>query len=465
MKRVHWGSQLGFVLATAGSAIGLGNVWRFPYLAGQNGGGTFLFLYLICVFGIGYFLLLAKLAFGRTAQTNVVDGFQVVAQKNNKKISKFWGLAGGWLAFFNSVVVSSVYVVVIGWTLCYFMQSLWEVMGLAETTLSAQSFTLLTTSFYEQLLWGALCIAFTAFVLMHGVKKGIEKVSLFLMPVLFVLLIFMAVWILFLPGAEKGVSFFLTPDFGAMGFTENGFQFKTFADLFLKAVGQAIYSLSIGLGVVFIYGSYLPQTTDLVKSTRWVVCLDTLVAFIAGLIVMPAVFAFNLAPETGPTLTFVTLPLVFEQMAGGVFFMFLFFGLLFIAALTSLISIYEPIISLLMDKLRLTRFFATLLTACFNLIGSTILLLSFTKTMPWTIAGKDFFSAADTFTGSFSMAAMAFFYTLFMGWVVSTAVIRNVQNGRKKKVSKFFKRYLRFSLRITIPLILLVLFISAFFVQ
>lgn len=461
MKRVRWGSQIGFILATAGSAVGLGNVWRFPYLVGQNGGGAFLLLYLICVFGLGYFLLLAKLAFGRVAQTNIVDGFQVVAEKNNKKVSCIWGIMGGWLSFLNAIFVGSVYVVVIGWTLCYLIESLEQLIGLSTRAMTAETFNLLTSSFYQQLLWGILCVVVTSFVLVRGVKKGIEKISLFLMPLLFILLVFMACWMVLIPGSGKGIAFFLTPDFTAMGFTVDGFQFKTFADLLLKAVGQAIYSLSLGMGVIFVYGSYLSNNTDLFKSTRWIVVLDTLVAFIAGLIILPAVFAFNLSPEMGPALSFITLPLVFTQMAGGQFFMFLFFMLLFIAALTSLISIYEPIINLLMDKLHLTRLFATFVTAGLNLIGTSIILLSFTKVIPLTVMGKDLFSVVDVLTGSFTMGIMIFFCTLFMGWIISTALVRNLQNGHQTRISKFFKRYVRFTLRFTAPLILFILFLGA----
>lgn len=152
MKRTHWGSQIGFILATAGSAIGLGNIWRFPYLAGQNGGGTFLLLYLICIFGLGYFLLTAKLAFGRTAQTNIIDGFQVVAQKNNKSVHRFWGVTAGSLTVFNTFFVSSIYLIVIGWTLFYFCHSSMYLMGLTDNPLNKQTFESLTGSFSQQLL-------------------------------------------------------------------------------------------------------------------------------------------------------------------------------------------------------------------------------------------------------------------------------------------------------------------------
>ncbi len=463
MRRVHWGSQIGFILATAGSAIGLGNVWRFPYLAGQNGGGTFLILYLICALGLGYFMLLGKLAFGRTAQTNIVDGFQVVAEKNHKSISRIWGILGGWLAFFNAILVSSVYVIVIGWTLCYAVESALIMLGLKQIQITQDTFGTLTGSFYYQFFWGFLCILMTSWILIRGIKKGIEKVSLVLMPFLFVLLVFLALWILMLPGAEKGIAFFLTPNFEVMGFKADGFHFNEFAGLFLKVLGQVFYSLSLGLGVIYIYGSYLSQSGDLLKSAKWIVLLDTFVAFMSGLIVLPAVFAFGLEPSTGPALSFISLPFVFMKMTGGSFLMFLFFVLLFIAALTSLISIYEPIVSLIMDKLKFTRVKATLLTALFNLLGSTILLLSFTKVFTWTINGKDLFSAIDVLTGSYTMPIMVFFCCLFIGWIVSTTVIRNIQLGHQKTVSKGFKRYLRWTLRVTAPIILLILFLSALF--
>lgn len=463
MKRTHWGSQIGFILATAGSAIGLGNIWRFPYLAGQNGGGTFLLLYLICVFGLGYFMLTAKLAFGRTAQTNIIDGFQVAAQKNNKSVHRSWGLIAGGLTLFNTFFVSGVYLIVIGWTLFYFCHSTLYLFGLSDNPINSQTFESLTGSFAQQMFWGCICVVATILILIQGIKKGIEKFSLYLMPILFFLLVFLVFWILSLPNASEGLKFYLIPNWEAMGFTSNGFQFKTFADLLIKVLGQAIYSLSLGLGTVFIYGSYLSNKENIVKSAKWITFLDTLVAFFAGLIILPAVFAFNLEPQAGPTLTFMTLPLVFEQMTLGSFLMFLFFALLFIAALTSLISIYEPIVNLLVEKTKISRPTAVCLTGAGNIIGTSVILLSFTNTIPLQIKGKNLFDVIDTLTGSFTMAALVFFCILFMGWVVSTAIIRNLQQGCEKPLSKFYKRYLRFTLRFTAPLVLLTLFINALF--
>ncbi len=462
MKRTHWSTKLGFILATAGSAIGLGNIWRFPYLAGSYGGGSFLLMYLLCAIGLGYFLLLSKLAFGRAAQTNIVDGFGVVAEKDHKRVSSWWGCFGGMLAMLNILLVASVYVVVSGWTLFYIALGIRNLFGASEM-LSAQTFSGLTGSFSEQLLWGTLSIVVTAAILVRGVKKGIEKLSLVLMPALFVLLILMVICIFFLPNAQKGLAFLFTPNWHAMGFTKNGFDFNIFSDLFLTAMGQAFYSLSLGMGVMFIYGSYLSDKTNLKNSTKWVIVLDTLVAVMAGMIVLPAVFAFGLMPTEGPTLSFISLPMVFSQMTGGSVLMLMFFMSLFVAALTSLISIYEAGVSLLMDKLSLSRVKAVLGLAFVNFVIVGIILASYTGQLNWTIAGQNLFSALDILTGSYTMLAFVLFTTVFIGWVVPNVVIRSAGAGSKKTSNKFFNRYMLFTLRFTAPIILVILFASVFF--
>ena len=449
-------------MATAGSAIGLGNIWRFPYLVGSNGGGCFLLMYFLCAIGLGYFLLLGKLAFGRAAQTNIVDGFAVVAQKNNKTVSPLWGWIGGALAMLNVLLVSGVYVVVIGWTLAYVILG-GHCLFSGVNLIHSQTFSQLTSSFGMQLFWGILCIVITSAVLIRGVKKGIERLSFILMPFLFVLLLFMALWIFFLPGSERGLTFLFVPNWEAMGFTTNGFDVGVFADLFLTAMGQAFYSLSMGMGVVFIYGSYLSDKTDLKSATKWIVGLDTFVAIMAGMIVLPAVFAFGLTPAEGPSLSFVSLPMVFSQMSGGSVLMLMFFILLFVAALTSLMSIYEGGVSLMMDKLKISRVKAVLGLAGANIVITGIILASFTKKMNLMMGKQDLFSALDALTGKYTMLLFVLFATLFMGWVVSTDIIRNISQGAIKQQSKFFKRYMRFTLRFIAPAILLVLFVSTLF--
>lgn len=460
MKRSHWTGNIGFILATAGSAVGLGNIWRFPYLVGQNGGGSFLLLYLICALGLGYFLLTAKLAFGRLAATNIVDGFDKTMRQSGKKPNRLWGLCTGGLAVFNGVLVSSVYVVVIGWTLLYVFESARLLFHIRPVALDSDFFTRVTDSFGMQLFWGFLCILITVFVIARGVKGGIERLSRILMPALFLLLLFLLGRILMLPGAFQGMTFFFTPDWGRLGWTEAGFDFKVFADIFLAALGQSVYSLSIGIGVIYIYGSYLSPKTDIIRSAGWIVGLDIFVSLCAGLIVIPAVFAFQAEPASGPTLSFITLPMIFAQMWGGAFWFFLFCVLLFFAALTSLVSIYEPLVSLLIDKTRLTRTAASMTIGLLNTLGTSVILASFTGVMTLPGLKKDLFTLLDALTGMILMPLMALITSLFMGFVISTRLIRSLEN-RGQPLNHMFKRYIRFTLRFTAPLVMMVLLLTA----
>ena len=448
--RAQWGSKIGFILATAGSAIGLGNIWRFPYLAAQNGGGAFLLMYLLCVAFLGYFLLTAKLAFGHIAQTNFVDGFKKVVEE---KISPWWGRIGGGLTLFNIFAVSAVYVIVIGWTLSYVVAAGKNLIGFDKIKIDEGLFGALTSSFGEQLFWIILCMTVAGLILMKGVKSGIEKVSLYLMPVLFILLIFMVGWMFFLPNTAKGFQYLFFPRWEQLGFTVKGFDWNTFAHLTLLALGQAIYSLSLGLGVCFIYGSYLKAGTNIKKSALWVIVLDTAVAILASMIVLPAVFAFDLESGQGPALSFITLPFVFDKMAGGSFLMMTFFLLLFLGALTSLISIYEPAINLMMEKLNFSRVRATLSVLGINLALALVVLSSFTKTIDF---GKDLFDLFDYTTGTYTMGAMILVYCVFMGWKICPRLLANLHNN-----GPVFKAYFKFALKWLAPIVLILLFLTA----
>jgi len=459
--RAKWGSKLGFILATAGSAIGLGNIWRFPYLAGKYGGGIFLITYLVCVILLGYFLLTAKLAFGRMAQTNIVDGFQKVANQHHRSVSRMWGWLGGWLAFVNAWLVSAVYVVVIGWTLSYVMRGGALCLGLSKVTLNESLFQKLSQSFGEQLFWGISCLLITAVVIIRGVKKGIESLSLYLMPALFVLLVFMVLWMVFLPGSDKGILFFLEPNWERIGFTATGFRWDLFCDLLMTALGQAIYSLSLGMGVAFVYGSYLSKDSDIKASTRWIVFLDTLVAFLAGLIVLPAVFAFGLEPGQGPALSFVSLPLVFSKMTAGAFLMLLFFLLLFLAALTSLISICEASVNLIMDKMAVSRLKATVMIILADVLGVILVLISSTKKGTW-LGDRNLFDLFDKITGSYTMPLMVFVCCLFMGWKIWGPLTRHLGQGSGPQ-SRLFKFYFKWLLRVIAPAVVVILFLASFF--
>ena len=450
--RAQWSSKIGFVLATAGSAIGLGNIWRFPYLASQNGGGAFLFVYLMCVIFLGYFLLTAKVAFGHLARTNFMDGFQKVS---GGKVSPWWGRIGGGLTLFNIFFVSSVYVIVIGWTLSYVVAAGQNLIG-PTITIDENLFKNLTSSYGNQLFWILSCMGVAGVILVKGVKKGIEKASLYIMPFLFGLLVLMVGWTIFIPESGKGFLYLFTPHWDQLGFSAQGFHWQRLAHITLLAFGQAIYSLSLGLGVCFIYGSYLKAGSDIKKSALWVVLLDTLVAMLASMIVIPAVFAFDLGSHQGPTLTFVTLPFVFDKMVGGKLFMLAFFSLLFLGALTSLISIYEPAINLLMEKSKLSRPKATLSVLGINLGLALVVLASFTKKIQVQIGGKDLFDLFDYITGTYTLGVMILVYCLFMGWKMGNKLSRSLHGN-----SPFFEGYFMFALKWLVPFVLMTLFLTA----
>ena len=447
--RATWGSKIGFILATAGSAIGLGNIWRFPYLVAQNGGGAFLLIYLLFVGLLGYFLLTAKVAFGHIARTNFMDGFKAV----DAKASAWWGRIGGGLSLFNIFAVCAIYVIVIGWTLSYVVAAGKNLVGIDKISIDENLFKSLTSSYGEQLFWILVCMAVSGAVLMKGVKGGIEKVSLYLMPILFFILIFMVGWMLFIPGTKEGFAYLLTPHAEQLGFSNAGFDWHRFAHLTLLALGQAIYSLSLGLGICFVYGSYLKNGKGIKKSVLWVVILDTVVALLAAMIVLPAVFAFDLEADQGPALSFITLPFVFDKIEGGALFMLIFFVLLFLGALTSLISMYESGINLIMEKLKLNRVKATLFVLGINVLCTLIVLASFTKTIDF---GKDLFNLFDYVTGTYTMGAMTLVYCVFMGWKICPKLLQNLHNN-----GPIFKAYFRFALKWLAPLVFVLLFLSA----
>ena len=447
--RATWGSKIGFILATAGSAIGLGNIWRFPYLVAQNGGGTFLLVYLLFVGFLGYFLLTAKLAFGYVAKTNFMDGFKAV----DPKVSSWWGKIGGSLTIFNIFAVCAVYVIVIGWTLSYVVAAGKNLIGIDKITINENLFESLTSSYSEQLFWILLCLALSGLVLMKGVKSGIEKVSLYLMPILFFTLIFMIGWMIFIPGTKQGFAYLFTFHPEQLGFSASGFDWHLFAHLTLLALGQAIYSLSLGLGICFVYGSYLKSGKGIQKSARWVVILDTVVALLAAMIVLPAVFAFGLEANQGPALSFITLPFVFDKITGGSFFMFIFFILLFLGALTSLISIYESAVNFIMEKLNINRSKATLSVLGINILCTLIVLASFTKIIDF---GENLFNLLDYVTGTYTVGAMILVYCIFMGWKICPKLLQNLHNN-----GPVFKTYFRFVLKWMAPLVFIFLFLSA----
>jgi NSS family neurotransmitter:Na+ symporter len=399
MSRSQWGSRLGFILAAAGSAIGLGAIWKFPYVAATNGGGAFLFIYLLICMTVGLALMLGEMALGRAANSNAVGSFRQLG-----------GHAWPWVGFTGVLVcflIYSFYSVVGGWTIAYIGKSLGGSILTSDAKVLGDTFNGFITDPVQPLIYHGLFAGLTLAVVLGGVQKGIENLSKFLMPALFVLMLVLIVRGLTLPGAMEGLMYFLTPDFG-----------KVTGTMLVDAMGLAFFSLSLGMGVMITYGSYVGRDTPLLGSSLWVIALTVMTCFLAGLMVLPAVFAFGFDPSAGPGLTFITMPAVFAQMAGGQLFAVLFFCLLLVAALTSSVSLLEVVVSAVMDEFKLPRRRAALLVSAGVFLLGIPASLSLGIWSEYTVFGKGIFDLLDYITSNLLMPLGEVLLAVFVGWRV-----------------------------------------------
>lgn len=396
-KREQWGSRLGFILAAAGSAVGLGNIWRFPYITGKYGGAAFVLFYLLVVIVIGMSLMLAEFAIGRSARQDAVGSM--------KKLGGGAWTIVGWMGFFCGFVILSYYAVIAGWTLAYMIKSLTGLMLNATSgEASGALFGAFVSNVPQVLTYHAIVMLLVSGVVYLGVSGGIEKCCKFMMPSLFIILFFLIIRSVTLPGAGAGLEFYMSPKLENL--TSEGM---------LAAIGQGFFSLSLAMGIMIVYGSYIPKDEYLPTSVRSVVIIDTAVAILAGFAIFPAVFAFGIEPGAGPGLTFVTLPVVFSKMPMGFIFSLAFFTLLFLAAFTSAISLLEVSVAYGIDQLKLTRRNSTIV------MGGLIFLLGIPSALSVgghipQIAGKDFLDVADYVTNNVVMPLGGVFITLFVGW-------------------------------------------------
>lgn len=396
-NRDQWGSRFGFIMAAAGSAIGLGNIWRFPYITGKFGGAAFVLIYLAVVLIIGMSVMLAEFVIGRNAQSDAVGSFRKLG-------GGAWPLVG-WMGFFCGFVILSYYAVIAGWTVAYMFKSLGGLMSEAAAGKAGDVFGAFVSDPVQSIAYHVVVMAITTGIIYKGISGGIEKCCKILMPALFVLLLVLIVRSVTLPGSGAGLEFYLKPDLS-----------KITNQAILAAVGQGFFSLSLGMGCMITYGSYLSKKEYLPSIARTVVLLDTTVAILAGFVIFPAVFAFGIEPGAGPGLTFVTLPAVFAKMPMGAIFSFAFFLLLFIAALTSAISLLEVVVTYCIDQLRWNRAKAAII------MGTAIALLGIPSALSVgghipQVAGKDFLDAADFITNNVIMPLGGIFISVFVGWI------------------------------------------------
>ena len=403
-KRSSFSGKLGFVLAAAGSAVGLGNIWRFPYLAAKYGGGTFLFIYLILAVTFGFTLMTAEIAIGRKTGLSAIGAFTILDKR-----FKFLGI----LASAVPIIIFPYYSVIGGWVVKYFFVF---VTGSGHTAAGDSYFTDFIGGTFEPIGWFFLFIAVTAVIVGFGVEQGIEKVSKFMMPILVLLTLFVALYGLTIDGAMDGLSYYLKPHMAAVS-----------AKTILAAMGQLFYSMSLAMGIMITYGSYMKKENHLESSVRQIEIFDTGVAFLAGLMIIPAVFAFSggdsSALQAGPGLMFITLPKVFGNMKFGNVVGTLFFLLVFFAALTSAISLMETIVSILRDKLGWTRkgtcVFVTILALVMGVPSS----LGFGPLSFISWMGMSVLDIMDFVSNSVLMPIVAFFTCIFIGFVIKPSTI------------------------------------------
>lgn len=435
------------ILATAGSAVGLGNVWRFPYMTGADGGAVFILIYLACIVLLGIPCMVSEFIIGRHGAANTARAYEKMSAG---KGWKYVGLLGVATAF----LITGYYAVVSGWCLQYLYASAAGQLQNDTASISAY-FSAFSADPIRPILWAVVILLLTHFVIIHGVRGGIERASKFLMPVLFILLLVIVGASCMLPNADKGVVFLFQPDFSKLN-----------THVFLDALGQSFYSLSIAMGCICTYASYFSRQTHLMKSAVQISIIDSLVAILAGLMIFPAAFSVGINPDSGPSLLFITLPQVFQQAFSGLpligyVLSLMFYALLTLAALTSLISLHEVSTAYFYEQFHITRKQAAwLVTICTCIIGA-FCSLSLGAVDGLQIAGRSLFSIFDFVTGQIFLPVGGFLTCLFLGWFVPRQIVKDEFTNWGTLKGTFFKTYL-FSVRYVCPLCILLIFLHQF---
>jgi len=443
----YWSSRFVFVLAAAGSAVGLGNIWKFPYMAGENGGGAFVLIYLICIALFGIPVMMSEVLLGRRGRSSPVNTMSTLAKDEGR--SQLWRLLGliGVLAGF---LILSYYSVIAGWALSYVVDSATGTFAGATSDHVGEVFNNLISNPRRLLFWHTLFIVLTMIVVMRGVSKGLETAVRFLMPALFILIVVMIGYAMLQGEFLAGMKFMFTPDFS-----------KINADVILKAMGQAFFSLSLGMGAIMMYGSYLPDDASISTTSFQVAFADTLVAILAGLAIFPIVFANGLQAGQGPGLIFNTLPLAFGQMTGGLFFGTLFFVLLVFAAWTSAISLIEPAVAWLIEKFSITRMTSSIICGLVTWLvglGTVFSFNSWTKIEMFNdtfLEGKSFFDLLDYLTSNIMLPLGGILICIFTAWLMSDASRRQELSIKNESAYKLWLILTRFVTPVGVTLIFL----------
>ena len=444
-QQKSFSSSLGAIMAAVGSAVGLGNIWRFPYTCGKYGGGAFLLVYCCFVFLIGSVLMMSEFIIGRHAQHTPVKAFQTLAPRH-----KAWGLLG-LLGIITSFFILSQYLVLSGWTTGYVWDSITGALASLGTSAAPISdyFAQFSAHPWRPALFLVIFAVLVLVIILCGVQKGIETFSKVLMPILVLLILILCVRSLTLPGAVKGLEYLFSPDFS-----------KLTGEGILAALGQALFSLSVGMGVMLVYGSYIPVNENIFSTAMWITVCDTLIAILAGIAIFPAVFSCGFNPAGGPGLVFCVLPNVFNTMGtAGVIFSIIFFLLLTVAALTSAISLLEALTATFSEHTHSRRYVGALLFFLLTTALGVVFSLSFGTLSHIKIGGLTLFDFIDQVNSIYLPPICALGTVIFLGWVMPDADVRDELSNHGTLSIRFYGLF-RFIARYVAPLALLVVFVS-----
>ena len=440
-KRDGFGSKLGIIAAAAGSAIGLGNIYRFPCELGENGGAAFLLMYLGIVLFLGIPVMLSELVIGRHTLSNAVGAFKKLAPKSCWPFVGYMGVLCGLLIF-------AFYSTVSGWTLEYIVKAVTNSFHGKDLAAIEQDFNTFHESGWRNVLWQAIFIFLTGFVVFRGVQNGIEKFSKILMPLLLVILVVLGIRSVTLPGAKEGLAFLFKPDFSKITGKE-----------VISAMGQVFFSLSMGMGVLITYGSYVKKSDNLTTTALSVTLSDTLVAVLAGIVIFPAASSFGIKPTAGMGLVFNTIPMIFNQMTGGYVFCIIFFVLLAIAALTSTISLLEVVVAYITEELHINRQKATIIACAVTVLMGAFASLSLMKDSPLVIAGRTVFDGLDFISSNIMLPIGGLLIVVFVGWRFGKKkFFAEVSNEGMLKAP--LKTFIYFIIKYLAPLAIALVFVS-----
>lgn len=413
----QWSSRLVFVLAAAGSAVGLGNIWKFPYITGENGGGAFVLVYLLCIALIGIPIMMAEILLGRRGRRSPINTMSLLASESG--VSSAWSMLG-WVGVLAGILIMSFYSVIAGWAVSYtFEAATGGFTGLTGDTAGAKLGGLLGNPL-QLIMWHTIFSVMVAVVVARGVQSGLEKAVRILMPLLFALLLILLGYAIASGYFAQGLNFLFAPDFSKL--TSEGV---------LTALGHAFFTLSLGMGAIMVYGSYMPGNVSIAKTTFMIAILDTVVALVAGMAIFPLVFANGLEAGAGPGLVFVTLPIAFGEMFGGALFGTLFFILLVFAAWTSAISLIEPATAYLVENRGMQRSAAAyaITTVCWLLGMLSVMAFSGIWTFSFTFAGAEktdgLFDVLDILTSTFMLPLGGLAIAIFVGWIMKKSEVQD----------------------------------------